>query len=202
MIAKSDLRARAKTARDAEPDRGPKEAAIALRVEELPEYRRARVVASYVGVNSEVATRGLIEGRLARGEATAVVYRQDGDLALCLIQSLDELAQASFGLWEPVPSVVADAERHYAPEDVDLFLVPGLAFDPAGGRIGYGKGYYDRLLGAARPGAVFLALAFECQMVDQVPMSPRDVPVNLVVTERATYRPLTPPTKAKPRPKG
>ncbi len=189
MIAKSDLRARAKTVRDDEPDRGPKEVAIALRVEELPEYRRARVVATYVGVKSEVATRSLIEGRLARGEPTAVVYRQEGDLALCLIRSLDELAPASFGLWEPAPALVADAERHCAPADVDLFLVPGLAFDLAGGRIGYGKGYYDRLLGTARPGAVFVALAFECQMVEHVPTSPRDVPVHLIVTERATYRP-------------
>ena len=188
MITKSDLRARAKTVRDAEPERGSKEAQIALRVEQLSDYRMARVVAAYVGVKSEVATRSLIEGRLARGEPTAVVYRQEGDLALCLIRSLDELAPASFGLWEPVPALVADVERHCALADVDLFLVPGLAFDLAGGRIGYGKGYYDRLLGAARPGAVFLALAFECQMVEQVPTSPRDVPVHLMVTERATYR--------------
>ena len=189
MIAKSDLRARAKTVRDAEPERGSKEALIALRVEQLSEYQRAQVVAAYVGVKSEVATRSLIEGRLARGEPTAVVYRQERDLALCLIRSLDELAPASFELWEPVPAVVANAERHCAPADVDLFLVPGLAFDLAGGRIGYGKGYYDRLLGAARPGAVFLALAFECQMVEHVPTSPRDVPVHLMVTERSTYRP-------------
>ena len=189
MNAKAELRTRARTARDAEPQRGSKEAAIARRVEQLPAYQRAGVVASYVGVKSEVATRSLIEGRLARGEATAVVYRHEGNLALCLIRSLDELAPVSFGLWEPLPSVVADPQRHCPPTDVDLFLVPGLAFDRAGGRIGYGKGYYDRLLGAARPGAVFLALAFECQMMGHVPMLPHDVPVHLVATERATYRP-------------
>ena len=192
MNAKSELRARAKTVRDAEPQRDLKGAAIAVRVEQLPQYRRARVVATYVGVKSEVGTRSLIEGRLASGEPTAVVYRQDGDLALCLIHSLDELVPASFGLLEPLPSVVADPERHCAPADVDLFLVPGLAFDPAGGRIGYGKGYYDRLLGAAGPGAVFLALAFECQMVEHVPMLPHDVAVHLVMTERATHRPSGP----------
>jgi 5-formyltetrahydrofolate cyclo-ligase len=192
MNAKSELRARATTVRDAEPQRDLKGAAIAVRVEQLPQYRRARVVATYVGVKSEVATRSLIEGRLARGEPTAVVYRQDGDLALCLIHSLDELGPASFGLLEPVPYVVADPERHCAPADVDLFLVPGLAFDPAGGRIGYGKGYYDRLLAAAGPGAVFLALAFECQMVESVPMLPHDVAVHLVMTERATHRPSGP----------
>jgi 5-formyltetrahydrofolate cyclo-ligase len=189
MNAKSELRARAKTARDAEPQRGLKEAAIAVRVEQLPQYRQARVVATYVGVKSEVGTRSLIEGRLARGEPTAVVYRKDGDLALALIQSIDELVPASFGLFEPIPAVVADPERHCGPTEVDLFLVPGLAFDPAGGRIGYGKGYYDRLLGAARPGAVFLALAFESQVVEQVPMLAHDVPVHLVMTERSTHRP-------------
>ncbi len=189
MNAKSELRARAKTARDAEPQRGLKEAAIAVRVEQLPQYRQARVVATYVRVKSEVGTRSLIEGRLARGEPTAVVYRKDGDLALALIQSIDELVPASFGLFEPIPAVVADPERHCGPTEVDLFLVPGLAFDPAGGRIGYGKGYYDRLLGAARPGAVFLALAFESQVVEQVPMLAHDVPVHLVMTERSTHRP-------------
>ena len=188
MNAKTELRARAKTVRDAEPQRSLKEAAIAVRVEQLPQYRRARVVATYVGVKSEVGTRSLIEGRLARGEPTAVVYRHDGDLALCLIQSVDELVPTSFGLLEPLPSVVADPERHCAPTDVDLFLVPGLAFDLLGGRIGYGKGYYDRLLAAARPGAVFLALAFECQMVERVPMLPHDVSVHAVMTERATHR--------------
>jgi 5-formyltetrahydrofolate cyclo-ligase len=188
MSAKSELRARAKAVRDAEPQRSLKEAAIAVRVEQLPQYRQARVVATYVGVKSEVGTRSLIEGRLARGEPTAVVYRKDGDLALCLIQSIDELVPASFGLLEPLPSVVADPERHCAPADVDLFLVPGLAFDQAGGRIGYGKGYYDRLLGAARPGAIFLALAFEGQMVGHVPMAAHDVPVHLVMTERATHQ--------------
>ena len=59
MNAKSELRARAKTARDAEPQRGLKEAAIAVRVEQLPQYRQARVVATYVGVKSEVGTRSL-----------------------------------------------------------------------------------------------------------------------------------------------
>ncbi len=189
MNAKSELRARAKTARDAEPQRGLKEAAIAVRVEQLPQYRQARVVATYVGVKSEVGTRSLIEGRLARGEPTAVVYRKDGDLALALIQSIDELVPASFGLLEPIPSVATDPERRCLPADVDLFLVPGLAFDREGGRIGYGKGYYDRLLGAARPGAIFLALAFEGQMVEDVPMLSYDVPVHLVMTERATHRP-------------
>ncbi len=189
MNAKSELRAQARAARDAEPQRDLKEAVIAVRVEQLPQYRQAGTVATYVGVKSEVGTRSLIDGRLARGEPTAVVYRQDGDLALALIQSIDELVPASFGLLEPVPSVVADPDRRCAPSDVDLFLVPGLAFDREGGRLGYGKGYYDRLLGTARPGAVFLALAFESQMVENVPMLSHDVPVHLVMTERDTHGP-------------
>ena len=189
MSAKSELRARAKAVRDAEPQRDLKEAAIAVRVEQLPQFRQARVVATYVGVKSEVGTKSLIEGRLARGEPMAVVYRQDGDLALALIQSIHERVPASFGLLEPVPSVVADPERHCVSADVDLFLVPGLAFDREGGRLGYGKGYYDRLLRAARPGAVFLALAFESQMIENVPMLSHDVPVHLVMTERDTHGP-------------
>ena len=70
-----------------------------------------------------------------------------------------------------------------APEEVDFFVVPGVAFDAQGGRLGHGTGYYDGLLRQARPGASRTAVAFECQIVDAVPMTNRDMPVHRVVTE-------------------
>ena len=68
-------------------------------------------------------------------------------------------------------------------QELDLLVIPGLAFDRQGGRLGYGKGYFDRLLPGARPDALLAAVAFECQLFDAVPMQPYDVRVDAVVTE-------------------
>lgn len=188
MDAKENLRAEARARRDLESDRHEKSLEIQHRVLGLEEYQAARVVAAFVGVNSEVETVLLIEDRLAVRASTAVVYRQGPTLGMCLIHSLDELEVGSFGLWEPSSSLRADPLRRCLTNDVDLFLVPGLAFDLQGGRVGYGRGYYDSLLGDARKDAVSLAMAFESQIVDHVPMTEHDVPVDLVVTERTTHR--------------
>lgn len=183
MLDKPTLRAQALEARESVVDRPVRQRAIMDALTELPVYRQAELVATYVGVGSEVATTELIAARNASSLRTAVVYRRGPDLGLCLIDSLDELEPASFGLLEPGSSLQNDPARAVAPSDVDLFLVPGLAFDGQGGRIGYGRGYYDRLLASAGAGPAFLALAFDCQMVGQVPMGPDDVPVHLILTE-------------------
>ena len=73
-------------------------------------------------------------------------------------------------------------------QELDLLVIPGLAFDRQGGRLGYGKGYFDRLLPGARPDALLAAVAFECQLFDTVPMQPYDVRVDAVVTETDIYR--------------
>lgn len=188
MDAKQRLREEARDRREREPGRPAKSLAIQRRVEGLQEYRVAPVVASYVGIRSEVETRGLLEGRLARQAPTAVVYRDGPTLGICLIRSLDELELGSFDLWEPRQDLRLDPARQCSPGAVDLFLVPGLAFDLRGGRIGYGRGYYDSLLGNAGPNSTFLGLAFESQIVDRVPMTARDIPVHMILTELADHR--------------
>jgi 5-formyltetrahydrofolate cyclo-ligase len=90
------------------------------------------------------------------------------------------------GIPEPVP------DCHPVPRDaIDFVLVPGVAFDAAGRRLGYGGGYYDRLLPLLRPAAARVAGAFELQLVDRVPVSPYDLTVDAIVTESRTltFRP-------------
>ena len=162
--------------------------AIVARILSLPEYRDAQLVSAFVGVGSEVETIPLIESALAAGKRVAVPWVDGRELRLFTLSSVGELAPAPFGLLEPPPDLRADESRLVLPSEVDLFIVPGVAFDRRGGRLGHGRGYYDGLLGLARGGASFVAAAFECQMVEAVPMTKRDVFVDAVATERMLHR--------------
>jgi 5-formyltetrahydrofolate cyclo-ligase len=77
--------------------------------------------------------------------------------------------------------------KRLKPEDLDLIMVPGVAFDRQGGRTGHGKGYYDKLLQHARPDCPLVALAFECQMFPEIPVQSHDIYMDKVVTEDAVY---------------
>ncbi len=188
MPEKTRLRAEVLARRDALADRTTRSRAIAEGVRRLPEYGGARTIALFVGVRSEVETLPLLEAALADGKRVAVPWVAGADLRLFALETPAELAPAPFGLLEPPAVIREDATRNVAPSDIDLFLVPGVAFDRQGGRLGHGRGFYDRLLAASRPGTPFIALAFECQLVEGVPMTASDVPVHAIVTEAGVYR--------------
>ena len=97
--------------------------------------------------------------------------------------SFGDLAPGTLGILEPKPELREQDQRRAEVQELDLLVIPGLAFDRQGGRLGYGKGYFDRLLPGARPDALLAAVAFECQLFDAVPMQPYDVRVDAVITE-------------------
>jgi 5-formyltetrahydrofolate cyclo-ligase len=106
--------------------------------------------------------------------------------ALALHRVDDPAGQLRPGMWgipEPDPARAPTV----APAEVEFVLVPGVAFDPRGGRLGYGGGYYDRLLTAVATDTPRVAAAFEVQMVDEVPMAPGDQRVDRVITEVRAY---------------
>jgi 5-formyltetrahydrofolate cyclo-ligase len=185
---KAALRREVLARRAALTDRASRSMAVEARVRSLAGFESARTLASYVGVGEEVATVALLELALSREVTVAVPWRDGNDLHLARIQSLSELVPVSFGLLEPPPGLARSPARVLAPRDAGLLLIPGVAFDRQGGRLGHGKGFYDRLLERAGPGPLRVALCFECQLVDRVPMVAGDEPVDLVVTEDATYR--------------
>ena len=164
--------------------RDPKEAAAAAcgHLIALPAYRSAEVVLWYVSMPSELATAPAIEAALADGKQVAVPWCDGEELGLWRLESMAELEPGTWGIPEPPPARREDPERRIAPEAIDLVVVPGLAFDLRGRRLGHGKGYYDRLL--VRSPAVRAALCFDAQVFPEVPAGPRDAVMDWLVTER------------------
>ena len=189
MNEKARLRREVLARRDGEPDRETRSARIRARLESLPDYASARVIAAFAGVGSEVNTLPAIRTALESERRLAVPSVADGRLVLTRLLDITELAPAPFGLLEPPAELRDEPGRQVTPAEVDFFVVPGVAFDAGGGRLGHGKGYYDGLLRQARPDASRTAVAFECQIVARVPMSVRDVPMNRVVTEERVIAP-------------
>jgi 5-formyltetrahydrofolate cyclo-ligase len=140
------------------------------------------VVALYAAKGSEVDT-GPIDA-FARDRGLVVAYpRVNGRARLLAFHAVapEALAPSGFGLREPS----ADAPA-VAVDDIAAFVVPGLAFDRAGGRLGWGRGHYDATFAAA-PKALRIGLAFERQLLDQVAREAHDEPLHIIITEVATH---------------
>ncbi|MFO0871836.1 MAG: 5-formyltetrahydrofolate cyclo-ligase [Pirellulales bacterium] len=187
QLRKKDLRERAHAARNAQPDKDELSRVIVDRFLALPEYAQAGTVMFYVDVRSEVRTRQHFPAALASGKRIVIPYCVDGELELFHLQSLDELSVGMYKILEPREDLRSVAEKRVAVEELDLIMVPGVAFDRRGARSGHGKGYYDKLLEHARPDAPLVALAFECQMFDEVPVAEHDIFMDKVITELAVY---------------
>jgi 5-formyltetrahydrofolate cyclo-ligase len=159
--------------------------AIAARVAALPAWAGARTVALYPSAGSEVDAWEL--GRLALASGKQVAWpRLTGsgramEFACC---APSELVAGPARVLEAPPSATA-----LPLEALDLVVVPGLAFDPAGRRLGRGRGHYDATLVRLRPGAVRIGICFEAQVVDRVPTEPHDAPLDAVVTEARVLAP-------------
>jgi len=181
---KRSTRAAARSARRGiAPDvRADASAAIGGLIERLPEVESISTALVYGAMPDEVDAAPLIAALRARGVRIALP-RVDGErLTLHWHEEDAPLATGAFGLTEPVPEAPpAD------PAEIDLVIVPGVAFDAACNRLGMGAGYYDRLL-AEMPRAVTVGVAFDEQVVDEVPCEPHDRPLDAVVTPSGVRR--------------
>ncbi len=117
---------------------------------QLPEYVAAQTVMFYVDVRDEVRTRQALPLALESGKRIVVPYCLDGELELFHLESMSELELGMYRILEPRADLRTVASKHLQPTDLDLIMVPGVAFDREGGRTGHGKGYYDKLLQHAR----------------------------------------------------
>lgn len=159
-----------------------KSAKIMSRLFSLSEFRGAKTIMFYVDAGNEVKTRDGITKALSEWKRVVVPKVKKGYGLLAIeIKSLDELSPGTFGILEPA------GEKGISPEEIDLVVVPGVAFDKRGNRMGYGAGYYDSFLPKLRPEVKKVAIAFEMQVTDSLPAEEHDVKMDLIITENTIY---------------
>lgn len=156
-----------------------KSATIAAHVITLAPFRMSQTLMVYLALAQEVQTWRLIEYARQQRQRVAVPVVQGSTLvAVELPIDAAQLQRGAYGILEPrCPWAVV------RPEDIDCVLVPGLAFDRQGWRVGFGRGYYDRFLCQLPATAHYCGLAFRLQIVSYVPRMPYDVRMHSVVTE-------------------
>jgi len=156
--------------------------AVAKRVGKLAAYAEAGTVLIYLSFGSELPTAALVSKIRADGKRL-VVPKVVGDvLTLHPIDHPDtDTAPGKWGIPEPLPTCPT-----LPAEQIDLFLLPGLAFDASGGRLGYGRGFFDRVL--AHTGGTRIGIGFDGQIVPSVPVAAWDIPLHWIMTPGATVK--------------
>lgn len=187
MAGKEDIRRRLLSERRRQASEGGgNPAAVWTRIEGLPCWPSADSVAAYLATAGEVSLDGLLDGLLHAGRTLWLPrFRPaDGRYEMVRTASLrDDLVAGAFGIREPGVARAAVAPEELVDRGV-LWLVPGVAFDPAGHRLGRGRGYYDCLLRGTR--GVRVGVAWDWQVIDEVPHTDRDEPVQWIVTDSRT----------------
>lgn len=183
MSPKRALRRSTKTKRDmlCRDEREHKALLIKEKLFKQPEFEKAAAILFYADFGSEVPTTAMMEGALALGKTVILPITdiETNSLVLRKVTDLSHLEPNKYGIPEPVIENTA----HIDADVIDLVIVPGMVFDEHGGRIGYGGGYYDRFLRKIDPIVPWISIAFELQIVPQIPSESHDLPVDMVITE-------------------
>jgi 5-formyltetrahydrofolate cyclo-ligase len=166
-------------------DRAERSDRIARRVLALDAFERAGCVALYAPIGAEVETDAIARAAAENGKRTAYPRLSASDRAMTFARCAPSaLVTGAYGTLEPPASApVVDSAA------LDLVIVPGVAFDPLCRRVGRGRGHYDATLARLPPSTLRIGLAFELQVVDEVPSEPHDALLDAVVTEaRVLFR--------------
>ena len=152
---------------------------ITKRVAALPEFCQAERIMAYADYNHEVMTGFLIEEAWKSVKEVAVPKVVGKDMVFYKLTDFKQLAPGYFGIPEPSQGEIV----HW---DQALMIMPGVAFDRKNNRVGYGGGFYDRFL-EKNPDILRVAVAFDFQILDQVPVWPTDIRPQIIVTEKDTF---------------
>jgi len=182
---KSQIRGQTLARRDAlsGEDRSEKSKTIMECLFDFANFLEARIVLFYVNSKSEVATEAMINKALAYEKIVALpwVDQKDRQILPLKIDDLDRDVRPGYrGIREPLPQRC----KAIPVQNIDLAIIPGIAFDERGGRIGHGTGFYDKFIPTLDVTTRKVALAFECQIVPQIPMESHDRYIDIIITEK------------------
>lgn len=189
MPGKAEIRAEALKSRRAlaAAERREKSSRIMENITTWPQFQTSQTILTYLNYREEVETGGIAREILRQGKRLLVPLckREETELIACEIRDLSQdVRPGLLGIPEPRP----ESLRPVPPQEIDLVLVPGAAFDYQGHRIGYGQGYYDRFLPKLRINAGVIGLAFACQVVEKIEPAEHDYPVSWLVTEKGVIK--------------
>ncbi|MEW6713743.1 MAG: 5-formyltetrahydrofolate cyclo-ligase [Nitrospirota bacterium] len=170
-------------------DKKAKDSVIRKRLFSLEYFKDAKTILFYASFRSEVDTLKAIQNtlKLKKRVALPVVDTEHKQLKLYEVHDISELSTGYMGIPEPVPS----RTRSMGLNEIDIEIIPGIGFDLKGNRLGYGAGYYDKLLShkskrlsKTKGRITTIALAFEEQIAEKIPSEPHDIRVDLIVTDK------------------
>lgn len=166
-------------------ERCQKSISIAEKLFDLEEFHKSSSILFYVAARSEVQTEDLIRQAIKQGKRVLVPVTDVENKRLLVSELHDfdlELGKGAYGIMEPV-----EIYRRFVPlSEVEMIIVPGVAFDLQGYRIGYGGGYYDRMIESIKDKdteVCLIGVCFECQLIDAVPIEQHDMAVDRIITE-------------------
>lgn len=164
-------------------ERTQKSKAIMQYLFDFANFLEAKIVLFYINTPQEVATEAMIIKSWEYEKVIALpwVNKKKGKIFPFKIDNLDKDIRAGYrGIREPIPKRCKPIPVDY----IDLAVIPGVAFDERGGRIGHGTGFYDKFIPGLNTTTRKVALAFECQIVPQIPMEPHDRYIDIIITDK------------------
>ncbi|WP_048600886.1 5-formyltetrahydrofolate cyclo-ligase [Rubeoparvulum massiliense] len=186
MEEKKALRREMKGIRDGLPltQRAEASKVIVQTFLQLPQFQSAQEIALFIPFGSEVDITEIFAEAWGMGKKVHVPRVEGENIRFYQLDFWSQCEGGSYGILEPIPERVKPSEI----TRLGMVLLPGLAFDQQGGRLGYGKGYYDRFLPQIPPQIPRVAVAFQRQVVVQVPTEPQDCTYDWLITEERVYR--------------
>lgn len=185
MESKSKIRKRVLNVRNnmSKEDVKKNSNAIMDKITGLDIYKQSKVVFIYMDFKNEVMTSNLIKRMLSEKKRVVIPYTDSINTVLIPseITKESDLKQNSFGYFEPKSILPVNIE------EIDLVIVPGVVFDKNLNRIGFGKGYYDKILNRLKPSAKKVALAHDFQVLEDIPAEEHDVKMDMIITEKNIY---------------
>ncbi|MCK5232622.1 MAG: 5-formyltetrahydrofolate cyclo-ligase [Desulfobulbaceae bacterium] len=184
-MKRNDLRKKILAQRDSllPDDRAQKSSSVIEHLWRIDDFSSTKTLFVYVNFRSEVETLSLISQCLDKGMRVTVPLTlpdESGLIPYRVINPDQDLSPGYCSIPEPDPRRLSTVE----PNEIDTVILPGSVFDRQGGRLGYGGGYYDRFLNNKAPQAVRIAIAFQLQVVPEVPLLPHDQRLHYLVTEK------------------